>query len=86
MQRVRSQTMEQPPVPAPGDRPDVEVLVDGTWWPGELRAWERRDDGWWGNVQWRTKPGETRIDTLPEHRIRPDTWPADVRRPVGGDA
>jgi hypothetical protein len=21
----------------PADRPDIEVLVDGTWYPGELR-------------------------------------------------
>ena len=25
-------------------RPDVEVLVDGTWYPGELRQWIE-DDG-----------------------------------------
>jgi hypothetical protein len=27
-------------VPKPGDRPDVEVLVDETWCPGELRYLE----------------------------------------------
>jgi hypothetical protein len=40
------------------DRPDVEVLVDGEWYPGELRAWYPRVDGWWGNVSYRTGVSE----------------------------
>jgi hypothetical protein len=30
------------------ERPDVEVCIDGEWWPGELRMWTQRADGsWW---------------------------------------
>jgi hypothetical protein len=57
----------------PGERPDVEVLVDGTWCDGELRMWTRREDGWWGNVSWRP-PGE--------HTRRHGTFLADQIREV----
>jgi len=39
------------------ERPDVEVLVDGTWWPGELRGTWTRDGQPVANVSWRTGPG-----------------------------
>lgn len=55
----------------PDQRPDVEVLVDDTWYPGELRAWQQRDDGWWANVNWSTGPGLTYLDTVPADRVRP---------------
>ncbi|HXH77339.1 hypothetical protein [Nocardioides sp.] len=57
---------------SPDERPDVEVLVNGVWHPGELRAWQRRDDGWWANVQWRPRAGETYIDTVPAIDVRVD--------------
>src|SRR4029079_10656293 len=41
------------------DRQDVEVEVDGTWWPGELRGWWDRRGTRLMNVSWRTGPGLT---------------------------
>ena len=55
---------------SPVDGPDVEVLVDGTWYPGQLRAWLPRDNGWYGNVEYSTDVGENRLNTVPEHQIR----------------
>lgn len=41
-------------VPKPGERPDVEVCVDGGWCPGELRMWTQDDHGaWFAQVQYR---------------------------------
>ena len=28
----------------------VQVLVDDTWYPGELRAWQKLDGRWRGDV------------------------------------
>lgn len=56
----------------PDERPDVEVLRDGVWCPGELRAWQQREDGWWANVQWRPAPGMTYIDTVSASDVRLD--------------
>ena len=56
----------------PGDRPDIEVSIDDTWHPGELRMWTRADDGTRAaQVQWRAEAGMTRIDTVPAERVRP---------------
>lgn len=54
----------------PADRPDVEVEVDGTWYPGELRGWWDRDGGRLMNVSWRSGPGTTFLDTVPAERVR----------------
>src|SRR4051812_16400387 len=46
------------PIIYESDRPDVEVLWEGAWCPGEL--WMQRQDEagqWWCNVQYR-RPGE----------------------------
>ena len=44
---------------SPLDWPDVEVLVDGGWRPGEVRMQTQIDDGTWElNVQWRAQEGE----------------------------
>jgi hypothetical protein len=49
----------------PADRPEVEVLVDGSWHYGELRMWSRGQDGaWLANVTWGREAGEHRIDTF----------------------
>lgn len=59
----------------PLDRPDVEVLVDDQWLPGELRAWRQYDDDTWSaEVQYRP-PGEhsSTIATFPAADVRPDT-------------
>lgn len=59
----------------PDERPDVEVLVDDVWYPGELRAWQRRADGWWANVNW-TRDGMRYLDTVLADRVRPGCrWP-----------
>lgn len=58
---------------APLERPDVEVLVDDTWWPGEVRmATELTDGVWQHDVQYRTDAGQF-VDTFPDERIRADT-------------
>lgn len=54
------------------DRPLVEVLVDGRWCPGELRAWLPAEDGGWrANVGYSTGPGENRLATVDADRVRP---------------
>lgn len=57
---------------APGDRPDVEVRVDGVWCPGELRMWQQRGGDWWAQVNYRSEPGTNRITTVHERDVRPD--------------
>jgi hypothetical protein len=52
-------------------RPDVEVLVDRTWDPGELRQWIDSDGHRTCDVCWRRAPTETRIATFPAQRVRP---------------
>lgn len=62
-------------IPRPHERPDVEVLVDHTWCPGEVRMQTQYDDGIWAlEVQYRS-PGEhsSHIDTFPADRVREDT-------------
>lgn len=54
----------------PDERPDVEVEVDGSWYPGELRGWWDHDSGRLMNVQWRATAGMTRIETVPAERVR----------------
>ena len=54
----------------PAERPDVEVKVNGMWWPAELRGWWEKDGVRLMNVQWRTAPGEVRLDTVPADRVR----------------
>lgn len=64
--------MREPRIYAPADRPDVEVLVDGDWLPGELRMWmPEGEDAWSAQVQWRP-PGTNsrRIDTFEAARVR----------------
>lgn len=40
---------------------EVEVLVDETWWPGDLDAWQNRPQasppGWWGHVRYHRPEG-----------------------------
>lgn len=56
----------------PTDRPDVEVLVDGEWLPGEARMrWQDDQGGWWYQVQWRPPGTHTRrLDNFPADRLR----------------
>jgi hypothetical protein len=62
-------------VPKPGDRPDVEVLVDDTWCPGELRMWTQDDEGGWtAQVQYQPPGTHTReIGAFPADHVRKDT-------------
>ena len=59
----------------PLERPNVEVLIDGTWCYGQVRMQTQLDDGTWEiNVQWFSEAEHTnRIDTFPAERVRPDT-------------
>jgi len=54
-------------------REACEVLVDGEWLPGELRAWRRRDEVWEGFVTW-----THREDGMPANRV--GWFPADRLR------
>jgi hypothetical protein len=56
----------------PGARPDVEVLVDGAWITGELRAWSKPfpTGSWWGNVSYRSAAGRELTTTVRRDRIR----------------
>jgi hypothetical protein len=65
--------MPEPIVYAPIDRPMVAVLVIGelgnTWCVGDLRMWDQRDEGWWGDVVYSSGVAENRVDWFPAERI-----------------
>jgi len=71
----------------PHERPDVEVLVDGVWFPGELRMWTQRDDGTWSaDVRWSEGTGaSSRLDTFPADQIRPVLSPRCSLGSRGGE-
>jgi hypothetical protein len=49
----------------PHERPEVEVLVAGTWHYGELRIWtHNRDGSWSAQVTGSRAVGENLIDTF----------------------
>ena len=57
---------------APADRPEVEVLVNDAWRPGDLRGWtQRRHSGWWGHVEYTMGPAQNYLDTFPADQVRP---------------
>jgi hypothetical protein len=57
----------------PLEAPDVEVEVDGQWWPGEARMRTTRDDGRLTyDVRWH-REGSTYLDKFPAERVRLDT-------------
>jgi hypothetical protein len=51
------------------ERPDAEVLVDGHWWPAELRMRTQRADGWHYNASWH-RDGMTYLGTFPAASVR----------------
>lgn len=55
----------------PAEQPEVEVLVDGSWYPGDLRSWTSTPDGWVAQVRWNRAPGENLLGNFPEDRVRP---------------
>jgi len=58
----------------PADRPEVKVLVDGVWYPGELRMWTQAIEGsWFANVTWSRVSGKPWLDTVPANHVRPVT-------------
>lgn len=62
----------------PEDRPDVEVLVEDHWCPGELRAWHLRAGVWWANVNYRTEPGQQYVDVVHPDRVRRGPEPPPI--------
>ena len=49
-------------VPKRGELPDVEVLVEGVWCPGELRMWTQGDEGaWTAQVRYQPPAGGARV-------------------------
>jgi hypothetical protein len=70
----------------PHERPKVEVLVEGVWYPGRLRAWSRPSNGgpWWGNVIYRSAPGKRHVATVHQSRIREPPPPAETSPPDAG--
>lgn len=57
----------------PLEAPDVEVEVDGRWWPGEARMRTTHDDGRLSyQVRFR-REGQSYLDKFPAERVRLDT-------------
>lgn len=55
---------------APDERPEVVVDdPDRGWLDGELTMWDRRADGWWGQVRIVVAPGDIRTESYPAGRI-----------------
>jgi hypothetical protein len=48
------------------DDVEVEVRVDGKWWPGWLdpQDWRKDGDRWVALVRWSTGPAENRMATV----------------------
>ena len=51
-------------------RRHVEVLEDGTLWPGMLRWWRRDGDRWLAFVDITNRPGITYVRWVPAERVR----------------
>src|SRR4051812_26961331 len=51
----------------------VEFLVDGTWYPGDLRAWVKLDGRWRGDVTYTVDVGMRKLGWFFEDRLRPYT-------------
>ena len=74
------------------DTPMVEVLMDGVWHEGWLRAWRQHHDGsWTAQVSWSRGAGESsRMDVFAAADVRKvdeDQWLRDYfsRRAVEGN-
>ncbi len=49
----------------------VQVLVDGTWYDGELEAWRRTDGRWRGYVRWSVGVGMRHLGWVDQEQLRP---------------
>ncbi len=63
-----------------GDRPLVDVLHEGAWYPGELRSWDQGDDGSWSDMaEWTVSPGSTYLGRYHQSSFAP-TASGDLTR------
>jgi hypothetical protein len=62
--------------------PEIEVVVRGTWYPGELRAWSQPFPRgiWWANVSYRTGAAGQYTGTVRSNQVRNAEPPAMVPR------
>lgn len=49
---------------------EIEVLRDGTWWPGFLVHWRTDGDRWPGNVRYTVGPGRTYVGWVDQDQVR----------------
>jgi hypothetical protein len=78
--RVLSSTVQRMPEPivhAAHERPDVEVLWEGTWCGGELRMQTQDAAGQWHCLVQYRRPGElsSHLDEFSASNVRADTRP-----------
>lgn len=59
------------PIVFPDERPLCEVLIDGVWRSGEVRAWRHGDDGWIADVGYSLGPAQNYLATFPADQLRP---------------
>ncbi len=60
------------------ERPAIDVLDNGTWYAGELRAWSQPFPlgEWWASVDYRTSATQQCVRTVRSGRVRPTQVPA----------
>jgi hypothetical protein len=49
----------------------IEVLHDGSWYPGMLDRWKHDERGWVGHVWWSEGVGLTHVEWIAAARLRP---------------
>jgi hypothetical protein len=64
----------------------VEVFVDGTWYAGELRAWQKLDGRWRGNVTYTIGVGMRKLGWFDAGWLRPVARCRDAARSFYGDS
>ncbi|SDR76444.1 hypothetical protein SAMN04488570_0307 [Nocardioides scoriae] len=48
----------------PADRSEIQVLIEGTWYEGDLHAWQARGDEQWASVSY-SRDHQNYVDTVP---------------------
>jgi hypothetical protein len=58
------------------ERPAIDVLVDGTWYAGELRSWSQPfpSGDWWASVGFRIST-TLHVRTVRSSQVRPTATP-----------